>query len=101
MIRSDVSTSFPSISMVSFISGSVSSRAMLRKYAARAFIEALSNLIRKSLLKRYRYFIQDLFLQWRETIPFENYEDGIWKYDIGRQREEMVNIIEKSGFVHK
>lgn len=75
----------------------LTSHIYLPKKEFRKFIDALSTLIRKGLLKQYRYVIQDLFLQWRETIPYQHFKNGMWKYDRDRQREELVNIIEKAG----
>jgi len=74
----------------------LTSHIYLPKKEFRKFIDALSTLIRKGLLKQYRYVIQDLFLQWRETIPYQHFKNGMWKYDRDRQREELVNIIEKA-----
>ncbi len=74
----------------------LTSHIYLPKKEFRKFIDALSTLIRKGLLKQYRYVIQDLFLQWRETIPYQHFKNGMWEYDRDRQREELVNIIEKA-----
>jgi DNA-binding Lrp family transcriptional regulator len=73
----------------------------LPKKEFRKFIEALSALIRKGLLKRYHYVIQDMFVQWRETIPYEHFENGGWKYDVDGQIKELVNIINENNFVRK
>ena len=73
----------------------------LPKKECRKFIESLSTLIRKGLLKRYHYVIQDMFVQWRETIPYEHFEDGGWKYDVDGQIKELVNIIKKNNFVRE
>ncbi len=74
------------------------SHIYLPKKEFRKFIKALSTLIRKGLLKSYKYWIQDMFTQWRETIPYEHFENGGWKYDIEVQLEEMANIVKKNGF---
>jgi len=79
----------------------LTSHIYLPKKEFRKFIDALSTLIRQGLLKGYRYFIQDLFLQWRETIPYQHFENGMWKYDAYRQREELENIIRKSDWWKK
>jgi len=73
----------------------------LPKIEFRKFIESLSTLIQKGLLKRYHYVIQDLYLQWRETIPYQHFENGRWKYDAYGQREELENIIRKSDWWKK
>ena len=77
---------------------SLVSHINLPKKEFRKFIKALSTLIRKGLLKSYQYWIQDMFTQWRETIPYEHFENGGWKYDIEVQLEEMANIVKKNGF---
>jgi len=74
----------------------LTSHICLPKKEFREFIKALSILIRKGLLKKYNYWIQDIFVQWRETIPYEHFENGGWKYDIDGQLEELANIIGKS-----
>lgn len=77
---------------------SLISHMNLPKKEFRKFIKALSLLIRKGLLKSYNYWIQDMFIQWRETIPYEHFENGKWKYDIEGQLEELANITEKTSF---
>jgi len=79
----------------------LTSHINLPKKEFRKFIDALSTLIRKGLLKGYRYFIQDIFTQWRETIPYQHFENGRWKYDAYGQREELENIIRKSDWWKK
>lgn len=76
----------------------LTSHIYLPKKEFREFIKALSTLIRKGLLKSYNYWIQDMFIQWRETIPYEHFENGEWKYDIEGQLTEMANIIEINNF---
>jgi hypothetical protein len=61
----------------------------------RKFIKALSTLIRKNLLKRYHYVIQDMFQHWRQTIPYDHFEDGGWNYDNEEQHESLRKILEK------
>jgi DNA-binding Lrp family transcriptional regulator len=73
----------------------------LPKKEFRKFIEALSTLIRRGLLKRYHYVIQDMFVQWRETIPYEHFENGGWIYDVDGQIKELVNIVNKNNFVRE
>jgi len=70
------------------------SQVYLPRLEFRKFIGALSTLIKKGLLKRYHYVIQDSFQNWRETIPYQHFENGRWKYDIERQREELIKIVE-------
>ncbi len=74
------------------------SHLYLPKKEFRKFIKALSILIRKGLLKSYKYWIQDMFIQWRETIPYEHFENGGWKYDIVEQLEEIATIVKKNNF---
>jgi len=79
----------------------LTSHIYLPKKEFRKFIAALSTLIRKGLLKRYHYVIQDMFVQWRETIPYEHFENGGWKYDVDGQIKELVNIIKKNNFMRE
>jgi len=77
---------------------SLVSHINLPKKDFREFIKVLSLLIRKGLLKKYTYWMQDIFVQWRETIPYKHFENGGWKYDIDGQLEELADIIKKSNF---
>jgi hypothetical protein len=48
-------------------------------------------------LKEYHYVIQDMYQNWRETIPYGHFEKGKWYYD-----EEVINdnlkiVLEKWG----
>jgi len=61
----------------------------------RKFIDALSELIKLGLLKTYHYFIQDVDKTWRETIPYEHFEDGRWHYDSKKHQKELEKILEK------
>jgi len=61
----------------------------------RKFIDALSELIKLGLLKTYRYFIQDVDKTWRETIPYEHFEDGGWHYDSKKHQKELEKILTK------
>ncbi len=71
----------------------------LPKVEFRRFINALDILIRKGMLESYSYWNQDMFMQWRETIPYQYFENVKWKYDIKGQMEELANIIEKNNFL--
>jgi len=74
------------------------SHIYLPKREFRKFIKSLSILLRKGLIKSYKFWIQDMFIQWRETIPYEHFENGGWKYDIEGQLEELANISKKMPF---
>jgi DNA-binding Lrp family transcriptional regulator len=65
----------------------------------RSFITALSTLIKRGLMKRYHYVMQDMFQQWRETIPYEHFEDGRWNYNNREQQNELKKLLEKNGIV--
>lgn len=62
----------------------------------RRFIAALSTLIRKGLLKRYRYVIQDMYQTWRQTIPYDHFENGDWNYDYEKQQEDLRKLLEEN-----
>ena len=74
----------------------LTSHIYLPKTEFRKFIKALSILIRKGLLKRYHYVIQDMNLQWRETIPYEHFENGDWDYDHKKHIEDLGKILQES-----
>ena len=63
----------------------------------RKFIGCLSTLIRKGILKRYHYVFQDMFQNWRETIPYQHFNDGTWNYDKEHFREKLRMTLEKWG----
>lgn len=67
----------------------------LPKWEFRKFISCLSTLIRKGLLKRYHYVLQDADQSWRETIPYQHFKDGDWVYDKDRYNEEFNMTLEK------
>ncbi len=71
----------------------LTSQIYIPKKEFRKLIKVLSILIRKGLLKSYNYFIQDIFAQWKRTIPYKHFENGEWKYDVDRQLEELANTI--------
>lgn len=68
--------------------------AFLPKWEFRRLISALSTLIKRGLLKRYHYVIQDMYQTWRETIPFEHFKDGEWSYSY-KEHLEKIKILEK------
>ena len=76
------------------------SHIYLPKFEFRKFIESLSTLIKKGLLEKYSYVLQDPFKQWRETIPYEHFKDNRWDYDGERHKEELKKILEKKSFFH-
>ncbi len=77
----------------------LTSQIYIPKTEFRKLIKVLSILIRKGLLKKYNYWIQDSFAQWRQTIPYKHFENGEWKYDADEQLKELANIIKKSNFI--
>ncbi len=72
------------------------SQMYLPKGEFRRFIDGLSKLIKMGLLKRYRYFIQDLNSTQRQTIPYEHFEDGKWHYDKDEHLKDLKNILQKT-----
>jgi len=71
------------------------SQIYLPKVEFRKFISVLSILIKRGLLKQYHYVIQDIYQNWRETIPYEHFENGRWNYDYDKQREKLKELLEK------
>lgn len=69
------------------------SQIYLPKWEFRRFIQALSTLIRRGLLKQYHYVIQDMYQTWRRTIPYEHFENGRWNYDSEKHSEELRKIL--------
>jgi len=69
----------------------------LPKWEFRKFIHALSTLIRRGVLKQYRYFIEDMYQTDRQTVSYEYFENGKWNYDFEKHREELRKIFKKTG----
>ena len=67
----------------------------LPKIEFRRFISCLSTLIKKGSLTRYRYYLQDMFQNWRETIPYQHFENNVWKYDKEKFKEKLENTLGK------
>ena len=65
----------------------------LPKWEFRKFIDALSVLINKGLLKNYHYVIQDMFQTWRETIPYQHFKNECWDYDLEPIYKQVDDII--------
>jgi len=72
------------------------SQMYLPKHEFRRFIDVMSKLIKMGLLKRYRYFIQDLNSTQRQTIPYEHFEDGKWHYDNDEHLKDLRKILQKT-----
>lgn len=70
----------------------------LPKWEFRRFISALSTLIKEGLLKGYQYCIQDMYQTWRETIPYQNFKDGRWIYDVEKYQEMAKGILGERDF---
>jgi len=61
---------------------SIVSQVYLPKWELRNFKKLLSRLTKLGYMKRYWYYIQDMYESWRELIPIENYDDGwVYKHD--------------------
>lgn len=65
------------------------------KIEFRRFIRFLTYLIKKTLLKQYHYFIQDMHQSWRQTIPYAYFKDGTWSYNHDSQIRELINRLNK------
>jgi DNA-binding Lrp family transcriptional regulator len=66
----------------------------LPKLEFRRFISTLSTLIRKGLLRQYRYVIEDVFQVWRQTIPYEYFKNDRWDYDGEKHLKELKELLE-------
>ena len=71
------------------------SHIYLPKWQLRRFIQALSTLAKKGCLKRYQYYIQDMYNTFRETIPFENFKDNKWSYNHDSHIENIKMLYDK------
>jgi DNA-binding Lrp family transcriptional regulator len=60
----------------------------------RNFIDVLSKLIEADLLKSYTYVIQDLRKAKRQTIPYEHFKNGSWKYDQNKHIQNLMELAE-------
>lgn len=61
---------------------SIVSQVYLPKWELRNFKKLLSRLTKLGYMKRYWYYIQDMYESWRELIPIENYDDDwVYKHD--------------------
>lgn len=69
----------------------------LPNWEFRRFIAALSKIIKKGLLRDYHYVLQDKFQTWRETIPYQYFENNKWKYDIEQQQADLRETFKKWG----
>ena len=69
------------------------SQIYLPKWEFRMFVNALSSLIREGLLKGYHYIIQDMYQNWRQTIPYQHFQDGGWNYDEEKHYSEIEKLV--------
>ncbi len=69
------------------------SQIYLPKWEFRMFVNALSSLIREGLLKGYHYIIQDMYQNWRQTIPYQHFKDGGWNYDEEKHYREIDKLV--------
>lgn len=56
----------------------------------RSYVDALSILIKRGLLRDYSYIIEDSSRKQRQTIPYEHFKDGSWTYNL----EEHVKTLQ-------
>jgi DNA-binding Lrp family transcriptional regulator len=71
---------------------SLISHIYLPKWELRRLTRALSILEKRGLLKRYDYYLQDMYQTFKETIPFENYESNEWSYNLDRQLKKIEDL---------
>jgi hypothetical protein len=75
------------------------SQIYLPKWEFRRFIDSLSTLIREGALKKYHYIIQDMYQNWRQTIPYQHFDDGTWNYDNKKYNENIMIILKEHELV--
>lgn len=70
----------------------------LPRLELRNFVDALSDLARQNFLLDYQYVLQDLRPgKWsRETIPFEFFKDGSWRYEHSKHVQALHNVLSGS-----
>jgi DNA-binding Lrp family transcriptional regulator len=66
----------------------------LPKSEFRKFLTALARLVRSGFIESYQYAIQDTQASWRQTIPYEYFENGTWIYDHGSHQEKLEQLIQ-------
>lgn len=59
----------------------------------RRFVDALSTLINTGFLRSYRYLIQDLRYTSRETIPYQLFTNGTWRYEHEKYMKKLKSIL--------
>lgn len=62
------------------------------------FIGTLSTLVRRGFLKQYHYTVQDMYQTWRETIPYEHFENGRWNYDNEKHLQKIEELLKNKAF---
>jgi DNA-binding Lrp family transcriptional regulator len=71
-------------------------RLYLPRQELRNFIEALSKLVRTRFIETYQYVIEDPAKVERQTISYEFFKDGNWRYDHQKHLEKLQSAIEES-----
>ncbi len=71
------------------------SHIYLPKWQLRRFIQALSTLVNKGCIKRYHYYIQDMYHTFRETIPYEHFKRNKWSYDHDSHIEGIKTLYDR------
>lgn len=59
----------------------------------RNFVDALSKLIRKGLLRSYSYIIEDSSKKQRQTISYEFFKDGSWTYNHEEHVKKLQELV--------
>ncbi len=71
------------------------SHVFLPKWQLRGFIRALSILAKRGCLKKYSYYIQDMYNTLRETIPYEHFKTNKWIYNHEYHIDELKRLYHK------
>jgi DNA-binding Lrp family transcriptional regulator len=69
------------------------SQIYLPKWEFRKFVNTLSSLIREGHLMGYHYFIQDMYQNWRQTIPYQHFYEGVWDYDEVKHLRKIERLL--------
>lgn len=58
----------------------------------RKFVQSLSELVKRGLLKTYEYVIEDFDVRASQTISYEYFKDGVWIYNHKKHLKNLQNM---------
>jgi DNA-binding Lrp family transcriptional regulator len=59
----------------------------------RRFVRALSEVVRRGLLRGYEYVVEDFDVRSAQTISYEYFKGGGWVYDHKRHVEKLLSVV--------